>query len=751
MEGRHGVARLTIFADSASATPPIGRIDHRQDGVVTLTLLYIRSRAISLMLSAKILVVCSLLVVISSPMSAQKKKAAKTSKASPAAQSHNNTVMATVGTENIFYADVERAFQKNMNRRETKLSAVPRDTAMEFLRLYTNYRLKVMSARERGVQNDTAVKADIANNRKLLSETFYFDKAVADARVAELTRRRTKELQISIILAAVMPPGQTTWDTARSHDKALNIIRMLENGANFAQLARDSSDDKETGSNGGQLPWISGGSIIKIVEDEAYAVSAGSFSKKPVSSRFGYFIVSVERAEPRKVVKFRHILLSPKATRDTLATERLADSLLQILRLPAPQQGAALRARGLDPGDDVFYAMAVAYSDDPASAPKGGYLGSPYSRSGGMEPNSTRLLPAFENAVFVLKDGEVSSKVRTIHGIHIIRLDSTKYPDEIMERDNARRTYRRQYFEEDKRIVLDSLKTAYGYAWNRDAYNSLRLVVDSTKNAQDTTWHVKIPADLRNQTLYTSPKATLTVGEFTDSLRYRLDMRGFTLNAAGYERGINKIVDPLLLEQATANLETTQPDFKALIQEFTDGILMFKVEEQEVWSKLRFDTVDARAFYDTTRGRWMTEQKYVITEVYVTDATRAQEIATSVQAGADLAEIAAKETQREGMREKRGALGALSTKTSKYAQMVRDAKTAPGGVIGPFPHDKGFVVIRLEATESPRPKSFEEALTELAPAYQDALQKRLTEAWLSGVRERNPVVINQKTINEIYK
>ncbi|MDZ4744671.1 MAG: peptidylprolyl isomerase [bacterium] len=711
------------------------------------------------MLSAKILVICSLLFVVGSPMSAQKKKPAKTTKNTTSTAStstnaesrYNNAVMATVGSENIIYADVERAFQKNMNRRETKLSGVPRDTALEFLRLYTNYRLKVMSARERGVQNDTAVKSDIANNRKLLSETFYFDKAIADARVAELTRRRTKELKVAIMLAAVVPPGQNSWDTVRSYNKALNLIRMLESGANFAQLARDSSDDKETGSNGGDLPWISGGSIIKIVEDEAYAVPAGSFSKKPVPSRFGYFIVNVEQSQPRKVVKFRHILLGPKAERDTVATERLADSLLQILRMPGAQQGAALRARGVEPGDDPFAAMAGAYSDDPASATKGGYLGSSYSRSGGMEPNSTRLLPAFENAVFALKDGEVSGKVRTLHGIHIIRLDSTKYPDEVMERDNARRTYRRQYFEEDKRLVLDSLKTVYGYAWNRDVYARMKAVVDSTKNAQDSTWHGKIPADLLNQTLYTSPKVDLTVGQFADSLRYRLDMRGFTLNSAGYDRAINKIVDAHLLEQATANLEASHPDFKALIQEFTDGILMFKVEEQEVWSKLRFDTVDARAFYDTTRSRWMTDTKYLLTEVYVTDANRAQEIATSATGGSDLAEIASKETQRDGMREKRGSLGALSAKTSKYAQMARDANTVSGGVIGPFPHDKGFVVLRLDGIEQPSPKTFEQSLTELAPAYQDALQKRLTEAWLSDVRQRNAVVINQKTINEIYK
>ncbi|MFN5875532.1 MAG: hypothetical protein ACK45E_04575, partial [Ignavibacteria bacterium] len=72
----------------------------------------------------------------------------------------SQTVIATVGAEPVLLGDVERAFQKNLTRRDTKFSAVPKDTALDFLRLYTNYRLKVQDARDRGLDKDSAVKVD---------------------------------------------------------------------------------------------------------------------------------------------------------------------------------------------------------------------------------------------------------------------------------------------------------------------------------------------------------------------------------------------------------------------------------------------------------------------------------------------------------------------------------------------------------------------------------------------------------------
>lgn len=698
--------------------------------------------------------------ILASPAHAQKGKAKPkaTSNATSAAStastsagaSFSGTVLATVGGEKVLYEDVERAFQKNLSRRDTPFSKIPRDTAVEFLNLYTNYRLKVASARERGVDKDPAVAQDILNNRKLLSETFFFDKAVSDARVAELTRRRTREMKVAIILCAVTPKGATQWDSVASLNKAMSVLKLLNNGADFEKLARDSSDDKETGANGGVLPWLSGGTIIKVVEDEAYEVPMGSYSKKPVHSRFGYFIVKVLDSQPRQVVKFRHILLTPSDTRDSVATISLADSLITILRMPANKQASALSARGITMKDDAFTELAKAYSDDKASAPKGGFLGSAYSRSGGLEAGGTRLVPAFEEAVFALKDGQVSNKVRTIYGWHIIVRDSTRLSDEQMERDNARRTYRRLYYEEDKRIIIDSLRKVYGYGWDVATYTQFRTYVDSTKTTQDTSWLSSVPADFMQKVLYTTPTERFTVAMFTDSLRRRLDMRGYTLNTAGLERAVNKMTDNAVIDQATVGLEHKYPEFDALMREFNDGILLFKVEEQEVWSKLKFDTADARAFHDTTKSRWLTETGYVISEIYCITDKDANDVLNQLNSGADFATLAGARTQREGMREKQGKLGTLYPKTSKLAQVAADSQAVAGKVVGPISYERGFSVIRVEGIEPPRAKTFEEALPDLAPAYQDALQKKLTETWLSDVRKRFPVSIDTSALDRIY-
>jgi peptidyl-prolyl cis-trans isomerase SurA len=701
------------------------------------------------MMALRVLVLIATVASIALPVAAQKNQSKAKSKTSSKAD-HSKTVLATVGSEPILYTDVERAFQKNLTRRDTKFSSVPRDTALDFLKLYTNYRLKVASAKERGMDKDEAVINDIANNRRLLSETWYFDKTFADARVDELARRRIKELKIGIILCAVTDPVSKRWDTTKSLSKANAIIARLNAGEDFEKLARDSSDDKETGGNGGTLPWISGGSIIKQVEDESYGLSVGRHSAKPIESRFGYFIVKLYAVDNREVVKFRHILLQKKDGRDSAQCDLFADSLISILRAPSKKQQDLLKARGVEFTGDVFSDLAKAYSDDKNSASKGGSLGAPYSRSGGMEGSASRLVPAFEEAVFALKDGQISNKVHTDFGVHVILRDSTKTPDAAMERDNAKRTYRRLYFEDDKRALYDSLKKAYGFEWVDVIYTKLLSTIDTTKNTQDTSWWEPITEPMMDQVIYRMDKHSFTVRNFTDSLRRRMDLRGYTLNRAGMDRAINKITDPMVLERATADLDKKYPDFAALMQEFNDGILLFKVEEQEVWSKLKFDTADAKVFYDTTKSRWMSERKYEISEIYVFSDSLAMALRKQLDGGASFKDLATANTQRQGTRDKGGSLGVQSPRTNKLAKKVEEQNVAVNGIIGPFAHDKGYSIVRLDAMVPPRQQTFEESITELAPAYQDALQQRLTAAWLNDVRKRFPVVLNDKNIDSVW-
>ena len=145
----------------------------------------------------------------------------------------------------------------------------------------------------------------------------------------------------------------------------------------------------------------------------------------------------------------------------------------------------------------------------------------------------------------------------------------------------------------------------------------------------------------------------------------------------------------------------------------------------------------------------MSEQKYDLTEIYVLSDSMAKALDTRIQNGENIADLASQFSQREGGRDKRGALSAGSPKTSKLAQKITPT-TKIGAVIGPFPMDAGWSIIRLDGIVPPQQKSFDNALTDLAPAYQDALQKRLTEQWLSSVRVLHPVVYENAVIDRIW-
>ena len=115
-------------------------------------------------------------------------------------ESTEKEVLATVGKEQITLADLEKAFRKNMNRKNVKLADVPKDSVLDFLNLYIEYRLKVQDALKRGFDKDSSVIADISQNRKLLAESFLFEKKLVEPNTEQMLELRKREKQVAVIL-----------------------------------------------------------------------------------------------------------------------------------------------------------------------------------------------------------------------------------------------------------------------------------------------------------------------------------------------------------------------------------------------------------------------------------------------------------------------------------------------------------------------------------------------------------------------
>ena len=74
-------------------------------------------------------------------------------------------------------------------------------------------------------------------------------------------------------------------------EKAENLIKQLNDGADFSELAKENSDDTGSASNGGDLGYFNKGDMVKEFEDAAYNLKVNEYTKEPVKTTYGYHII----------------------------------------------------------------------------------------------------------------------------------------------------------------------------------------------------------------------------------------------------------------------------------------------------------------------------------------------------------------------------------------------------------------------------------------------------------------------------
>jgi peptidyl-prolyl cis-trans isomerase SurA len=647
-----------------------------------------------------------------------------------AARNAADKVVAEVGPEEITFNELQKAFRKNMNRENADLKDVSQDSVMDFLNLYINYRLKVLDAIDRGYATDSAVAADIKSNRNILAESFFYDRKLMRPNLDKMIDMRRREKKFAVILIPF--DNVATGDTMQAF-KNLNLaLGELESGEPFADVAEKYSKDKNSANRGGEIrTYITAGKVQRPIENAIYSLEEGEYTKEPVRTRYGYFIIKLLDDAPRNIVRTSHILISDGLSEDSIATVRHADSLIALLK------------EGAD-----FGRIAEEFSDDPSSAMQGGVMGY-YSRSTGFEKTGRHVVPEFEDALFELEDGGISGKVFSDYGIHIIKRDTTIDINEEKERENLRTLYKRLYYEQDKRDFIREKKFEYGYELNQQVFDELIGTLDTNRTNLDSAWKANISDDLRGKTLYVLLDEKTTVEEFIGEMENNSDLRGVGLNESGLKTAIRKLTTPVVFAEATKNLEDEYDEFAALMSEFRDGILLFKVEAEEVWDKLKFDTAAAKEYWQQRKNEFMTEKKFDLSEIYFTSDSTARYVRGELDKGGNFVVFAEEYTQRNGFREKSGNWGLVSAEDNEMAKYIKEQGAEAGKIYGPFEYDKGWSIVKLNAVEEPRVKTFEEAIPDFAPEFQDMMQKKLTGEWMSRAKEKFDVEIFEDKIEEI--
>ncbi|MBM3265563.1 MAG: peptidylprolyl isomerase, partial [candidate division Zixibacteria bacterium] len=205
-------------------------------------------------------------------------------------------------------------------------------------------------------------------------------------------------VSLSHIMMTVKPGPERE---AAVRERITRIAQQIREGGDFAEAARQYSEDLASAKNGGDLGFFSRGTFVDAFEDAAFSLKPGETSDI-VRTRFGFHLIRKEEQSGDQV-RVRHIFLQLSLKpEDDVRTE---------------QQLAFLRERILS-GRESFENAARKYSEDIESSEKGGSIG---------EYNISELQPLYQSIVDTLDVAAVSMPVKIQDAgettYHLLRID----------------------------------------------------------------------------------------------------------------------------------------------------------------------------------------------------------------------------------------------------------------------------------------------------------------------------------------
>ena len=111
-----------------------------------------------------------------------------------------------------------------------------------------------------------------------------------------------------------------------TEDDAKVIISLLQEGADFAELAKSKSTGP-SGPNGGSLGKFGRGQMVPAFENAAFALEAGKISPQPVQTQFGWHVIKVETKETAPAPSIEDMREKLVQTLSTQALGRVLEEL----------------------------------------------------------------------------------------------------------------------------------------------------------------------------------------------------------------------------------------------------------------------------------------------------------------------------------------------------------------------------------------------------------------------------------------
>lgn len=630
------------------------------------------------------------------------------------AQSPADPVLLKVADESITKSDFEKVYRKNNNKENINDPAAIR----EYLELYINYKLKVKEAEEEKLDTSETFINELNGYRKQLAQPYMTDKDVSDNLLKEAYDRLQKDIRASHILIKVNADALPK-DTLAAYTRSIKARERVVKGEDFATIAKDVSEDPSVKDNGGDLGFFTGMMMVYPFESAAYNTKVGEVSM-PVRTKYGYHIIKVMDSRPAQgEIHTAHIMVKSAANAD--------DSSAQAAKKKIEEIYTKLK------GGEKFEDLAMQHSDDKGSAKSGGAL--PWFGTG-------RMVPEFEKAAFALKnDSDYTEPVKTTYGWHIIkRLEKRGIPSFDEKKPELKNQVARDSRSElSKTSMINKIKKENGFTEN--VKNKDEFIKSLDTNLVNGEWK-NVSAAKYNKPLFTLKDKTFSQQDFAQYISaHQAKRNNITPQAIGYSMYEN-FVNEKCLEFEESHLDQKYPEFKSLMREYRDGILLFDLTDKKVWSKAVKDSTGLAEFYEKNKNNYKWNERchaIIYTCASKEIADKARKMMKKNMSDAKITEEINKDSQLN-----------LTIKEGKYSKgdidIIDSIKWVPGTTPDIMKNNQ-VIFIKVKSIIGPELKSLDESKGLVTADYQSFLEK----SWIEQLRKKYPVTVNEQVLTTIGK
>ena len=466
----------------------------------------------------------------------------------------------TINDEKISINEFENIFYKNNEDIE-----ITKEYLDEYIDLFINFKLKVKESKELGYDTLSSFIKELDGYKKQLSKPYLRDNNFNENLFNEALERIQFDINASHILIKI-----ENNDAKSALNEALSIRnQIISKEISFSDAAVKYSDDEYVLDSKGNLGYFTAFMMLYDFESVAYNSSIGEVSV-PVKTQYGYHLILVN--DKRKAVGERKVAHIMFKTGKGANTKKINESYKK-----------ASETYDLLTNGDKFVEVAERFSEDRSTAVKGGVL-----PSFGVG----KMVREFEEATFSLKlPGDFSKPFQTPYGWHIVML----LEDNPVKLDDDLFLSVKQKIEKDSRsklsneFMITKLKDLYNIKIYKENFNFLRKI--AVKEVSKSAWD--------NELLIDGDKKIFKIESKSYSLK---ELSDFIINNQKKNNDFDQLyiefLNLSLLSYEESQLESKYPEFKNLLKEYKEGILLFDITNNNVWKKAVEDSAGLSNYFN---------------------------------------------------------------------------------------------------------------------------------------------------------